>query len=764
MSDWQRSRILVSGAAALLAMGLAFSSGFAASAAPSAKAGSGQGGSDVRNTGPDLNKGKKLPISAKESEQVKGQPPLGPAKVGTTRTWLALDDVSGAIYLKNYTLRGVGDHIEVWVANDRAFPAGDCRNDLGLTNVTDAQVNNFIHEFDTNIYPKESETFSVPPARDGHNAILPKLIPNLPSSEYKGEGDNIVTLVDNVRDANYYEPTTPDGQTYIAGFFYSVFNEYFDRNVMTIDAFDWLHRTGANPPDDSADPAYLACSEERQVDPSRLLGLPRPHLYEGTFAHEYQHLLEYYEDADETSWVNEGLSDWAQTLVGYVDPSVPPDDPGADSHIKCFLGFSPPNFGGPENSLTAWGDQGGPEILCDYGAAYTFMEYLASHYGVDAMTALHREDGNGLVGLDTVLDGQGATVSARDTLHDWAAAMAVDAQVDTGGGVNGVSATSVTASSLTAKINWDNPEAYSDAGAPPNGSDYVRLRDGAGAYLSAGQINSITFNGASSLVPDPVAWTVDTTPPDATTADTSCAKIPDGTGPAALYSGCGPNLDRAIVRSVAVPATGGALTFDALWDTEVGWDFGFVQVSTDGGATWASLPTADTTTAHDPGAISQVVSQLPGFTGDAGTWRPQSADLGAYAGKNVLVAFRYITDSGVNEGGFWVRNINAAGTPLPSDSLSGWQSATDVHPVAVQGFTVQLVAYGADGAPVWVYRLPLDSAFDGTLSGSALTAAIGTDATTVAAIVMYDDDTESAPKQANYTLTVNGVVQPGGGG
>jgi len=61
MSDWQRSRILVSGAAALLAMGLAFSSGFAASAAPSAKAGSGQGNSDVRNTGPDFNKGKKLP-------------------------------------------------------------------------------------------------------------------------------------------------------------------------------------------------------------------------------------------------------------------------------------------------------------------------------------------------------------------------------------------------------------------------------------------------------------------------------------------------------------------------------------------------------------------------------------------------------------------------------------------------------------------------------------------------------------------------------
>ncbi|GAA6525566.1 peptidase M6 [Intrasporangium sp. DVR] len=762
MSDWQRSRVLASGAAALLALGLAFSSGVAASALPTAKADQGKGGSDQRHTGPDYNNGKKLSIDKKMSEKVKGQPPLGPAKVGSVRTWLALDDYRGRIYLKNYTLRGVGDNIEVWVANDRAFPAGDCRNDLGLTNVTDAQVQNFIHEFDSKIYPLESEYFSVPPDRDGKRALLPSLIPNIPSSEYRGEGDKIVTLVDNVRDANYYKPTTPDGQTYIAGFFYSVFNEYFNRNVMTIDAFDWLHRTGANPPDDSADPAYQACTAQLGAVPSRALGLPRPHLYEGVFAHEYQHLLEYYEDPDEASWVNEGLSDWAQTLVGYVDPSVPPDQPGADSHIACFLGFLPESFGGPENSLTGWGDQGGPETLCDYGATYTFMEYFVSHYGADAMTALHREDANGLVGVDVVLDGQGATTSARETVHNWAAAVAVDAKVDAGGALNGIGSDAVTADSLSAKINWDTPEAYTDPGAPPNGSDYVRLRTADGTYLSAADISSITFDGDASLAPDPVAWTVDTTPPGATTAETSCGNVPDGTGDPALYSGCGPNLDRAIVRSVTVPASGGNLTFDALWDAEFGWDYGFVQVSTDNGETWTSLATADTTSAHDPGAVSAIVAELPGFTGDSGTWRPQSASLADYAGSDILVAFRYMTDSGVDEGGFWVRNINAAGTVLPSDTLTGWQSATEVNPVEVQGFTVQLVAYGADGTPVWVHRMGLDGAFDGTLEGAALDAAIGTSASTVAAIVMYDDDTENAPKQAGYSLTVNGVEQPGG--
>lgn len=761
MREWRKSRALAAGSAALLATGLAMSAG-TASAVPATGSDKDRPGSGLRHTGPDYNAGKELSISKEESEKVNGQPPLGPAKVGTTRTWLALDDARGRIYLKNYTLRGVGNHIEVWVANDRAFPAGDCRNDLNLTNVTDAQVSNFIHEFDGNIYPKESATFSVPPARNGHNAVLPKLIPSLPSSEYKGEGDNIVTLVDNVRDANYYDPTTPDGQTYIAGFFYSVFNEYFDRNVMTIDAFDWLHRTGANPPNDSADPAYQACTAKIKADPSRALGLPRPHLYEGVFAHEYQHLLEYYEDPDEASWINEGLSDWAQTLVGYVDPSLPPDNPAADSHLACIMGYLPTSFGGPENSLTAWGDQGAPETLCDYGAVYSFMEYFESHYGEDAMTALHREDGNGLVGLQTVLDGQNAGVTARQTVHDWAAMLSLDAKIDAGGTVNGGIASALTADSLSAKVNWDTAEAYSDPGAPPNGSDYVRLRDGSGGYVSAGSISEITFDGASQLEPDPIQWSVDTTPPDATTADTSCSSVPDGTGAAALYSGCGPNLDRAIVRQVTVPSGSPTVTFDALWDTEVGWDFGYAQVSTDGGKTWTSLATTDSTSSHDPGAISQVVANLPGLTGDSGTWRTQTADLSSYAGQSILLAFRYITDSGVDEGGFWVRNISVGDTSLPSSSLTGWQSATEVNPIPVQGFTVQLLGYGADGTPVWVHRLALDGSFNGALNGSALTAALGTTASTVAAIVMYDDDTETAPKQARYTLKVNGVTQPGG--
>src|SRR4051812_26151528 len=40
--------------------------------------------------------------------------------VGTVRQWLGSDDAEQRDYRKDYTLRGVGQKIEVWVANDRA--------------------------------------------------------------------------------------------------------------------------------------------------------------------------------------------------------------------------------------------------------------------------------------------------------------------------------------------------------------------------------------------------------------------------------------------------------------------------------------------------------------------------------------------------------------------------------------------------------------------------------------------------------------------
>ena len=90
---------------------------------------------------------------------------------------------------------------------------------------------------------------------------------------------------------------------------------------------------------------------------------------------------------------------------------------------------------------------------------------------------------------------------------------------------------SLPGSLIDATINWDADDAYADAGAPPNGSDYVRLRGGAGNYLRASQIRSIAFDGAETLPTLPVEWEVDPSPPG-------------HEGDPALHSGSGSNLDR----------------------------------------------------------------------------------------------------------------------------------------------------------------------------------------------------------------------------
>ena len=131
-------------------------------------------GPQLQPTGPDYNAGKAKPLPAGAASKMLQRTARGADRtaaanttpaVGTQRTWFANDDTD-FVYLKVFTLRAVSAHMEVWVANDLQFPAGDCRNGP-RTVVTDADVNYFVNEFETNIYPKESATFSVPPARDG---------------------------------------------------------------------------------------------------------------------------------------------------------------------------------------------------------------------------------------------------------------------------------------------------------------------------------------------------------------------------------------------------------------------------------------------------------------------------------------------------------------------------------------------------------------------------------------------------------------------
>jgi hypothetical protein len=411
--------------------------------------------------------------------------------VGATRNWLSLDEQTNGYEQRTFTLEASGQHIEVWVAGDLAFPAGDCRNAAnggGRVTVSPAQAAYLAQIFDTKIYPRESAAFSVPRARDGSRSRADPL-----RYAPAGEGDNVVLLVDNVRDENYYDRDNTGNKPYIAGFFAPDLVEFFDRNVITIDAYDWLHRTGGSPPHEPA-PADLCRSAPA-----------RPYLYESTFAHEYEHLLEYYEDPGEVTFVDEGLADLAQTLTGFVDTRRSIRQTGHDVHVQCFLGWlgmrttaNPnPRPGGPENSLNRWNEHSSDEILCDYGAAYTFMEFLLGRYGLRFIRELHRDDAPGFEGFRSVLRRLHIRSSAASLVRDWSVTMALDAVLDRGVPFSGTRSRYRTPT-LRAEINWATSRAYAHPGAPPNGSDFVRLRDGRGRFLGASSLRSLRFAGDST--------------------------------------------------------------------------------------------------------------------------------------------------------------------------------------------------------------------------------------------------------------------------
>lgn len=454
-----------------------------------------------------------------DSPAAAARPGVLPAEtpaVGTARLWPALD-IAGqtgysvppfGLYLKEYTLQAKRENIEIWVASapddgistGTQFPPGDCRSvDSDPTIVTPEQAQYLADEFQDKQFPVASKVFSVAPLRDGTRSI--GALGAVGGPDFTGSGQSTVTLVDNVRDPNFYDFV--NNRSYIAGFFAPIFNLITDRNVMTIDAFDWIHRTGVNPKNEPSD----------DICKSRPA---RPLTYESVFIHEYQHLLHSYTNPNpspvgapfpsEELWINEGLSDMAPMLVGYSRPDRSIHETRADSHIYCFQGYGEtkgpanpnPNYcGGPENSLTLWEDQGGgSDVLADYGNAWSFMIFLYDRYGPEIISALHNDSELGITSVQNQLDTFGAGAKFVDVMHDFQLMNLLDNIISAKGvTLVGADKAAITTPSLKAAINYAYRGAFASPGAAPNGVDYVQLI-GTNGPLTGKALQSLTFAGS----------------------------------------------------------------------------------------------------------------------------------------------------------------------------------------------------------------------------------------------------------------------------
>lgn len=518
--------------------------------------------------------------------------------VGETKYFLDYD-----LEFMAFTLRSVGENVEVWVANNLSFSVGDPRT---TPVITQEQVDKLRDEFDRNIYPKATEFFGVPDMLDGSNSPLPGW-GLVPEGYYTGS-DKIIILVDNVKDENYYDSTYP---FFVAGFYWGTLEAYIDRNIITIDTNSWETRLEST--------------------------------FFPTTIHELQHLIHADNDGAEESWINEGMSTFSEYLGGYGHD---------DGSINFYLDH-------PENSLVSWdehyGAETGPETIADYGQVYLFTLYMNDKLGREFIRDLAINKKQGINSINEVIDKYNSNLDFTKLYQNFIAALVLDSD-KVGNGLYNFDSIDLrelvvdnqgTKRGIT--VDFEKALFYEKEGVPAWGGDFKALdfKD---------KIRNISFDGVDFL---PVPWVslVD----------------PSGSDNQVLWGNEGDEADNTLIFEADLTAVESAtLKFDNYIDIEEGWDFGVVQVSTDGGNTWESLSNENTTSEIVDEGYPKIKENLPGFTGKYEGWQKETFDLSEYAGNNVLISFRYLTDWASNEAGWFIDNIE-----VPEIGYSNDGSLTD---------------------------------------------------------------------------------------
>lgn len=138
------------------------------------------------------------------------------------------------------------------------------------------------------------------------------------------------------------------------------------------------------------------------------------------------------------------------------------------------------------------------------------------------------------------------------------------------------------------------------------------------------------------------------------------------------------------------------LRFWTWYEIEEHWDYAYVEVSTNGGTTFRSIPGSITSTDNPNGNNAG-----HGITGVSGGWIEAVFPLGALADTTVIVRFRYKTDSYVLEEGIYVDDIFPVQEFDSSEVLSDNITETEYSVTGRQVGTYYYEVKACDGEGQW---------------------------------------------------------------
>ena len=371
-------------------------------------------------------------------------------------------------------------------------------------------------------------------------------------------------------------------------------------------------------------------------------------------AHEFQHMIHWYNDLNETSWLNEGSSELAVHINGYQTG-----------------GFDWMYISEPDLQLNDWpNDQNATSP--HYGAGFLFMTYFLDRFGEEATQLLVKDPANGMDSVDDVLRETGATdpvtgqpITADAFFMDWAVTnFLLDKSMGDGRYVYNNYGSAQRASATETIYNC--PQEPLSRTVHQYGVDYIAI-ECPGDY-------TINFTGSTvtRLLPaDPYS------------------------GDYAFWSNKGDESDMTLTHEFDFTNVSGPIEFSyrTWYDIETDWDYVYVLAS-ENGETWDILLTPSGTDTDPSGN-----SYGWGYTGVSGDWIEEKLDLSKYAGKKISIRFEYITDAAVNGEGFMVDDVRVDAAGYSSDFEAddgGWvaEGFARVQNVLPQTFGLSLILSG----------------------------------------------------------------------
>lgn len=390
--------------------------------------------------------------------------------------------------------------------------------------------------------------------------------------------------------------------------------------------------------------------------------------YNGVLAHEFQHMIHWYNDRNEETWMNEGFSELAMYLNGF--------DVGGSEWTFSMT---------PDTQLNSW-PEGPGAAGANYGAAYLFTSYFLDRFGHQATQALVAHPENGFTSVTAVLKELGTNLSHEDLFADWIVANLLD-DPDLEDGRYGYEDIDPPTVDIDATYRETDYPVTRSATVHQYATDYIELRSPFPL--------TFRFTGSTRVA------LVDTTA---------------YSGRYMWWSNRGDDSDMTLTRAFDLSGVKKAtLGFWTWYDLEEDWDYAYVEVSTDGGMTWQIL-TTPSGTPENPNGNSFGWAYTGRSGGEEGPkWIWEEVDLSPYAGQEVLIRFEYITDDAVNRPGFVIDDVSIPEIGYFEDfevDGGGWEPAGFIRHANVlpQRWLIQQIIFGPT---VSVQRLELDESQSG---------------------------------------------------